>query len=134
MAESGLMLDARKVAHMAANRAKLRAGRAEPVAAVYRTAYGGTTAVSVMMLLKQQMSHDPAVEDRTSTSDVEYIGELDLAIDPRTIAYFALTPATGDVAATDDASIAAAIKLEILGYGQRGTVENRWLLELRRLR
>jgi hypothetical protein len=38
------------------------------------------------------------------------------------------------VAATDDASIAAAIKLEILGYGQRGTVENRWLLELRRLR
>jgi hypothetical protein len=128
------MLDARKVAHMAANRAKLKAGRAEPVAAVYRTAYGGTTAVSVTMLLKQQMSHDPAVEDRTGTADVEYIAELDLAVDPRSMAYFALTPVTNGVAATDDASIAAAVKLEILGYAQRGTVEDRWLVQLRRLR
>jgi hypothetical protein len=128
------MLDARKAAHMAANRERLKAGRAEPVAAVYRTAYGGTTALSVSVLLKQQMSHDPAVADRTSTADIEYIAELDLAVDPRAIAYFALTPVTNGVAATDDANIQAAIKLEILGYGQRGTIENRWLLQLRRLR
>jgi hypothetical protein len=124
-----MALDTRKAQRVQANRAVIRAGRTIAAAAVYRTAYGGQTAVQISLILKQQGTSNPAVEDQTSTFTNEYLAELDLAIDPRPIAYIALTGG-----AVDDASIAAAIQLEILEYRQSGLIPNRWQLTLRRLR
>ena len=124
------MLDSRKIARIVANRLTIRGGRTIQVAAVYRTAYGGNTAVTISIILKQQGTAQPAVLDQTSVVANEYLAELDLAIDPRPIAYIALTPN----GATDDASIAAAVLLEILEYRQSGLIANRWQLSLRRLR
>jgi hypothetical protein len=129
-----MTLDARKQAHIVANRAIQRAGRTTPVAAVYRTAYGGQIAAVVALILKQQGSSDPRVEDQTGKTAAEYIAELPLDVDPRPIAYFALTPVTNGAAALDADSIAAAIQLEIVAYRQSGLVPNRWQLTLRRLR
>ena len=123
------MLDARKVQRIVANRAAIRAGRTIAATAVYRTAYGGQTAQPIALILKDQGTSDPAVEDQTGTFTNEYLAELDLQIDPHPIAYIALTGG-----ATDDASIAAAVHLEILESRQSGLIANRWQLTLRRLR
>ena len=132
-----------KIAHMAANRAIMRQGRMVGVAAVYRTAYGGYQAVSLQITLKQVDSADPLVRDQTEKTINEYLAELDIGVDPRPIAYLALTGG-----ATDDASVAAAWRLEVLSYRrvgfgavpsepatvQDGPIGDRWLLELRRMR
>jgi hypothetical protein len=122
-------LDVRKAARIVANRATIRAGRTMPVAAVYRTAYGGQTAMVVSVILKQQATINPAVEDQTSKAVDEYLAEWPIEVDPRPVAYLALTGG-----ATDDASIAAAPLLEIVAYRQSGLVVDRWQLTLRRLR
>ena len=59
----------------------------------------------------------------------EYLAELPLAVDPKPVAFFALSGG-----ALDDAAIAAAIQLEIIEYRLAGLVPNRWQLTLRRLR
>jgi hypothetical protein len=123
------MLDAGKQARVVANRDKIRAGRTMSVAAVYRTAYGGQQAVAVSLILKQQGTTNPATEDQTSTYTGEYLAELPLTVDPKPIAFFALTGG-----ALDAASIAAAIQLEVIAYRLSGLVANRWQLTLRRLR
>lgn len=122
-------LDVRKAARIVANRATIRAGRTIQVAAVYRTAYGGQTAMAVSVILKQQATINPAVEDQTSKAVDEYLAEWPIEVDPRPVAYLALTGG-----ATDDASIAAAPLLEIVAYRQSGLVVDRWQLTLRRLR
>ncbi len=110
-----------KLAHMAANRAIMRQGRMVGVAAVYRTAYGGYQAVSLQITLKQVDSADPLVRDQTEKMVNEYLAEVPLSdadgrpLDPRAIAYLALTGG-----ATDDASVAAAWKLEITSYRRVG--------------
>jgi hypothetical protein len=123
-----------KVQRILANRAIMRIGRATPVAAVYRTAYGGETARAVSLILKQQGTNDPATEDTISRQVSEYLAELPLEVNPRSIAYFALTPVTAGVPALDAASIAAAIQLEIVAYRLSGLVPSRWQVTLRRLR
>ncbi len=122
-------LNASKLAHIAANRVTMRLGRSIGVAAVYRTAYGGFQAVSVQIVLKQVDSADPLVRDQTEKTINEYLAELPVDVDPRPIAYLALTDG-----AIDDASVAAAIKLEVLSYRKVGLALDRWLLELRRMR
>jgi hypothetical protein len=117
-----------------ANRAAQRIGRTTFVAAVYRTAYGGQIAMSLELILKQQGSSDPAVDDQTGKVATEYIAELPLEVDPRPIAYVALTPVSNGTAALDAASIREAVQLEIVAYRQSGLVPNRWQLTLRRLR
>jgi hypothetical protein len=129
-----MTLDPRKQAHIVANRAVQRVGRTTVVAAVYRTAYGGQTAISLELILKQQGSSEPAVVDQTGKATAEYIAELPMEVDPRPIAYLALTPVSNGVAALDAASIAAAVQLEIVAYRRSGLVPNRWQLTLRRLR
>jgi|GEM_PF-2573975 hypothetical protein len=124
-----MTLDAAKQAHVVANRDRIRTGRTTEVAAVYRTAYGGQQAVVVPIILKQQGTSNPAVEDQTGAFANEYLAELPLDFDPRPIAYIALTGG-----ASDDASIAAAIQLEVIEYRLSGLVPNRWQLTLRRLR
>jgi hypothetical protein len=74
-----------KVQRILANRAIMRIGRATPVAAVYRTAYGGETARPVSLILKQQGTNDPATEDTVSRQVSEYLAELPLEVDPRPI-------------------------------------------------
>jgi hypothetical protein len=123
-----------KVQRILANRAIMRIGRATPVAAVYRTAYGGETARPVSLILKQQGTNDPATEDTVSRQVSEYLAELPLEVDPRPIAYIALTPIGAGVPALDAASIAAAIQLEIVAYRLSGLVPSRWQVTLRRLR
>ena len=123
------MLDAGKQARVVANRDSIRIGRSISAAAVYRTAYGGQRAALVTLILKQQGTSNPATEDQTSMFANEYLAELPLAIDPKPIAFFALTGG-----ALDDAAIAAAIQLEIIEYRLAGLVPNRWQLTLRRLR
>jgi hypothetical protein len=124
-----MTLDVGKQARVVANREKIRAGRTISVAAVYRTAYGGQQAVVVPLILKQQGTSNPVTEDQTSTFANEYLAELPVTIDPKPIAYFALTGG-----ALDAAAIAAAIQLEIVQYRLSGLVANRWQLTLRRLR
>jgi hypothetical protein len=124
-----MTLDAGKQARILANRARIRSGRTIAVAAVYRTAYGGQQAVAVSLILKQQGTSNPATEDQTSTFANEYLAELPLEIDPKPIAYFALTGG-----ALDAAAIASAIQLEVIEYRLSGLVANRWQLTLRRLR
>jgi hypothetical protein len=124
-----MMLDAVKQARMVANRARIRVGRTVQVAAVYRTAYGGQQAMVVPLVLKQQGTSNPVTEDQTRMFANEYLAELPLEIDPRPIAYFALTGG-----AIDDAGIAAAVQLEVIEYRISGLVPNRWQLTLRRLR
>ncbi len=123
-----------KVQRIINNRATMRIGRTVAVAAVYRTAYGGQTAMPVNLILKQQGTNNPVVEDTISHPASEYLAELPLEIDPRPIAYFALTPLQNGAPALDAASIAAAIQLEIVAYRQSGLVPDRWQLTLRRLR
>jgi hypothetical protein len=129
-----MTLDPRKQAHIVANRAVQRVGRTTVVAAVYRTAYGGQIAQSLELILKQQGSSEPAVDDQTGKAAAEYIAELPLDVDPRPIAYLALTPVSDGVAALDASSIAAAVQLEIVAYRRSGLVPNRWQITLRRLR
>ena len=123
-----------KIRHILANRAIMRIGRTTPVAAVYRTAYGGQTAVALNLILKEQGTNDPTVADTISRRVAEYTAELPLDVDPRSIAYLALTPLSNGVPALDQASITAAIQLEIVSYRESGLVANRWLVTLRRLR
>ena len=123
-----------KIRHIMANRAIMRIGRITPVAAVYRTAYGGQTAAALNVILKEQGANDPTVEDTISRRVAEYTAELPLEVDPRSIAYLALTSVTNGVPALDAASIAAAIQLEIVSYRESGLVPNRRLVTLRRLR
>jgi hypothetical protein len=123
-----------KIRHILANRAIMRVGRLTPVAAVYRTAYGGQTTAALNLILKEQGANDPTVEDTISRRVAEYVAELPIEVDPRPIAYLTLTPVNNGVPALDAASIAAAIQLEIVSYRQSGLVPNRRLLSLRRLR
>ncbi len=122
--------DAHAQQHVLDNRAKIRAGRTIQVAAVQRSGYGGVTATTVSIILKQRGTSDPLTEDQISTFAGEYLAELDIAIDLPAIAYFALTPN----GSTDDTAIGLAIKLETVQYRQSGLVANRWQLTLRRLR
>ncbi|HVA88256.1 MAG TPA: hypothetical protein VNL71_00295 [Chloroflexota bacterium] len=123
-----------KVQRILANRAVMQIGRAAPVAVIYRTAYGGVTARAVSLILKQQGTNDPATEDTISRQANEYLAELPLEVDPRPIAYIALTPVTAGSPALDAASLAAAIQLEIVAYRLSGLVPSRWQVTLRRLR
>ena len=123
------MLDARKIARIARLRAIVRQGRTIQAAAVYRTAYGGLRAESVALVLKERGEPDPTVIDEEGIQTIQFVAELDIAIDPRPIAYIALTGG-----ATDDASLAAAERLEVLRYARVGLVQDRWLLTLRRMR
>ena len=113
-----------------ANRARMRNGRTVQVAAIQRSGYGGYVASTISIILKQKGSSDPETEDQIGTFAGEYLAELDLSVNVPAIAYLALTPN----GATDDASIAAAQKLEIVQYRQSGLVPDRWQVSLRRLR
>ena len=84
--------------------------------------------------LLDRLSSDPTIEDTISRRVAEYSAELPLEVDPRSIAYLALTSVTNDAPALDEASIAAAIQLEIVSYRESGLVADRWLVTLRRLR
>jgi hypothetical protein len=122
-------LNSAKLAHIVVNRVAMRQGRLITVAAVYRTAYGGRQPQALGLLLRQVDSADVLVRDQTEKMINEYLAELPVEVDPRPIAYLALTGG-----ALDDASVAAAIKLEIISYRQVGIALDRWLLELRRMR
>jgi hypothetical protein len=124
-----MTLDARKAARVVANRARIRAGRTIVVAAVYRTAYGGRTAQAVAVVLKQQATSAPEVVDQEGRVVAEYLAEWPIEIDPRSVAFVALTGGS-----LDDGAIAAAIQLEVVTYRRSGLVPDRWHLTLRRLR
>jgi hypothetical protein len=122
-------LAARKIARIVANRATMRQGRTTAVALVYRTAYGGQTALRADIILKGQGSSQPPVLDQAGMVVNEWLAEFDLSIDPATVAYVALTGG-----ATDDASLAAAVCLEVLSWRLSGLVPNRYQVALRRWR
>lgn len=122
-------LDARKIARIVANRVLIRQGRTTPVALVYRTAYGGQTAVAANIILKAQGSSQPPALDNTGMVVNEYLAEFDLSMDPSTVVYVALTGG-----ATDDASLAAAPLLEVLNWRLSGLVPDRYQVSLRRFR
>lgn len=124
-----MALTAKKLAHILANRTTMRIGRTVQVAAVFRTEYGGQRAVAVAMVLKQGPTADPATVDQTLQQNNEYVAECPLEVDPRQMAYIALTGG-----ALDDASIAAAWQLEVIGYLLAGLSGDRWILHLRRFR
>ena len=119
-----------KVAHIIANRAIFRAGRTTPVAIVYRTAYGGHTAVSANIILKGQGSSVPATLDTAGMVVNEYLAEFDLTIDPSMVAYVALTPN----GAVDDAEYRRGVAVGGAELSALRPGHDRYQVGLRRLR
>ncbi len=122
-----MAIDDRAAARIRANRERMRQGRTTAVALVFQQVGGTHTAVRAAIVLKQQALTLPQTDDRSGLAVSEYLAEFDLTIDPRTVAYVALT-ADG---ATDDASLAAAPHLEVLSSHQAGLVPNRYQVTLR---
>jgi hypothetical protein len=124
-----MALNDRKIAHIRANRTRIRQGRLTPVALVSRQLDGTLSALRAEIVLKQEPLTEPTTEDQSGLAVAEYRAEFPLELDPRLLAYVALTPD----GATDDASLAAATLLEVLHARPAGIVANRWQVALRRL-
>ncbi len=131
------MLDGRKLARMAANRARVRQGRTRTVTLVYRrpdeTAY-----VTAEVVWKPQAYAEPAVSPALATAAGHAAGqaaqpvavraEFPLETDPRPVLLVA------DTATATPEAVTAAARYEVISYRVSGVAANRWTAELKRLR
>ncbi len=131
------MLDGRKLARMAANRARVRQGRTRTVTLVYRrpdeTAY-----VTADVVWKPQAYAEPAVSPLLAAAAGHAAGqaaqpatvraEFPLETDPRPVLLVA------DTATATPEAVAAAARYEVISYRTSGIAANRWTVELKRLR
>src|SRR5690348_14826939 len=121
------MVDARKLARMAANRDRVRQGRTRTVTLVYRRPEG-TAYVASEVVWRAQPYEEPAVAERAGEPAVAVRAEFPPALDPRPVSLVADTPtATAD-------GVAGAPRYEVLSYRPAGIATNRWVVELRRVR
>ncbi len=129
------MLDARKLARIAGNRARMRQGRTRTVTLVYRMPEG-TVYVAAEVVWRAQAYGEPvAVAAGHGGAGLEggegivaARAEFPLALDPRRVAFVADTDA-----ATPEA-VAAAPRYAVSRYRPAGIATNRWVVELERLR
>src|ERR1019366_7200756 len=85
-----LMLDARKMARIVANRAKIRQGRTTRVALVWRQSDGSLLASAADIVLKQGGSSEPDTIDQEGLVVSEWLAEIDKAYDVASLASIAL--------------------------------------------
>lgn len=125
------MLDARKLARMAGNRARMRQGRTRTVTVMYRRPEG-TTYVAADVVWRAQPYGEPVTTAVTTAATgvgvVAVRAEFPPELDPRHVALVADTDA-----ATPEA-VAAAARYAVLRYRPAGIATNRWAVELERLR
>ncbi len=131
------MLDGRKLARMAANRARVRQGRTRTVTLVYRrpdeTAY-----VTAEVVWKPQAYAEPVVSPSLASAvgraagqaaqPVAVRAEFPLETDPRPVLLVA------DTATATPEAVAMAARYEVISYRTSGVAANRWTVELKRLR
>ena len=123
------MLDGRKLARLAANRARMRQGRTRTVTLLYARPEG-TAYVAADVVWRMQPYAEPPVAQSAAQgwAGVSVRVELPPELDPRLISLLADTPAATAVA------VAAAPCYEVLTYRAAGIAMNRWVVELKRVR
>lgn len=121
------MLDGRKLARIAANRARTRQGRTRTVTLVYRRPEGSAY-VATDVVWRAQPYAEPAAAQRPSPATLAVRAEFPLDVDPRLVTFVADTPS-----ATPEAVMSAA-RYAVLRYRAAGITTNRWVVELERLR
>jgi hypothetical protein len=129
------MLDARKLARIMGNRARMRQGRTRTVTLVYRRPEG-TAYVAADVVWRAQPYAEPAAApigaagaaSSAGTEPAAVRAEFPPEIDPRLVTFVADTPvATAETAAS-------APRYVVARYHAAGIVTNRWVVELKRLR
>lgn len=121
------MLDARKLARMVGNRARMRQGRTRAVTLVYGRPEG-MAYVAAGVVWRAQPYADPLAATHGEEGAVAVRAEFPPEIDPRLILYVADTPE-----ATPGA-VAMAPCYAIQSFRPAGIATNRWIVELTRLR
>ncbi len=128
------MLDARKLARIAGNRARMRQGRTRTVTLAYRRPEGAAY-VAADVVWRAQPYAEPAATPVGTASGVGAGTELAAVraefppeIDPRLVTFVADTPV-----ATAEA-VASASRYVVARYHAAGIVTDRWVVELKRLR
>ena len=121
------MLDARKLARMVGNRARMRQGRTRTVTLVYGRPEG-TAYVAAEVVWRSQPYAEPPAATHGEEGAVAVRAEFPPETDPRLIQCVADTPE-----ATSEA-VAAAPCYAIQSSRPAGIAANRWMVELTRLR
>ncbi len=121
------MLDARKLARIAGNRARMRQGRTRAVTLVYRRPEG-TAYVAADVVWRAQPYAEPAAAEHAEEGIVAARAEFPPELDPRRVAFVAAT-----AIATPEA-VAAAPRYAVARYRAAGITASRWAVELERLR
>ncbi len=129
------MLDARKLARIAGNRARMRQGRTRTVTLVYRRPEGTAYVAADVVWRAQPYVEPPAASigaagaaGGAGTEPAAVRAEFPPDIDPRLVTFVADTPvATADAAAS-------ASRYVVARYHAAGIVTDRWVVELKRLR
>ncbi len=126
------MLDARKLARIAGNRARMRQGRTRTVTLMYRRPEG-TAYVAADVVWRAQPYAEPAAAPvgaagGAGAEPVAVRAEFPPALDPRLVTLVADTPdATAE-------AVASASQYVVARYHAAGIVTDRWVVELKRLR
>jgi len=122
------MLDARKLARIAGNRARMRQGRMRTVTLVYRRPEGTAYVAADVVWRAQPYAEPAATPVGAGAEPVAVRVEFPPAIDPRLVTLVADTSA-----ATAEAA-ASAPRYVVARYHAAGIVADRWVVELKRLR
>lgn len=121
------MLDARKLARMVGNRARMRQGRTRTVTLVYGRPEG-TAYVAAEVVWRSQPYAEPPAATRGEEGAVAVRAEFPPETDPRLVLYVADTPEATPGAAT------TAPRYVVQSFRPAGIATNRWMVELTRLR
>ena len=124
------MLDARKLARIVSNRARMRQGRTRTVTLVYARPEG-TTYLAANVVWRPQLYAEPQVADgavQKPEPPAAVRAEFPPELDPRLVSLLADTPTA------TAASVATAPAYEVLSYRAAGMSMNRWVVELKRVR
>jgi len=126
--EEAIVLDARKLARIAGNRARTRQGRTRTVTLVYKRPEG-TAYVAADVVWRAQPYAEPVAAPRAGAEEaVAGRAEFPPEIDPRLVALVA------DTATATAEGVAAAPRYAVSRYHAAGIVTNRWVVELKRMR
>ncbi len=121
------MLDGRKLARLAANRARVRQGRDRVVTLVYRRPEA-TVYLAVRAVWRELPRVPVGLEGQAGDNRAAVRVELPLENDPRLVLVVA------DTAEASAGGVAAAQCFEVLTSRRAGIVPNRWIVDLKPLR
>ena len=129
------MLDARKLARIMGNRARMRQGRTRTVTLVYRRPERSVYVAADVVWRAQPYAEPPAASigaagaaGGAGMEPAAVRAEFPPQIDPRLVTFIADTPVATAEAAT------SAPRYVVARYHPGGIVTDRWVVELKRLR